>query len=690
MATVSQISHLFWALRRYLLRILKEGNPRHAFTRILQRLAFLGYLLRAKWSQWKKGTVGKVSSAKKTGFEHPANRPEHTKTESLLFSNTPNGEIVSLEDVAFSFDPSGTPPHSRTVTPWTHLHFEPQVEARSEFSQYEARSTSTIVEFTEVTSRQEISTVSTMHILSQSASIAYLAHPRIKPAMPESFRHRTGRQVGIDQTGGKIEPLTTKFERSSPRPGWIRQTHSDGAYYFCNQEKRVYTDADLSDYTIFKQALEDISTLEEFISTHDLALPKNSDLVMDLFYDETNLVIQTVYYFVHHPSKSVFFLDHFETEKLATWYKTKGIKSDTQLRDEIEAQYWLYLQLYPGAGVITTSMVRELRDKALHFIGEYMSSETATTSSIYTLEDLYKILALTDNLEKNIGSEPTTGAISLLSRLMETFAHSRLNTIQGVAPAGPMSEATPGPQFNKTRRTWFIKITSPLFFSAPNFYLHSLQEMRVGLLSHTTGRNSVVRRLNDDWRQFILFAILLLIANVAFLGIQSVDINHIPRRSAAQISSYLSAVFSIGSIVLGLLLLGHTRMARRGVNIADGRHRFRNSRIGFEIRAIFYSLPYVLLMWGMIAFVVAFSFLCFHHSSKITRILVGTFGAAMAVLVLLCVWTSWGEYLEYESVESSTDCREHSSKPAMLSRLSSLPASLTVRGHSSEQQKTAV
>lgn len=55
-------------------------------------------------------------------------------------------------------------------------------------------------------------------------------------------------------------------------------------------------------------------------------------------------------------------------------------------------------------------------------------------------------------------------------------------------------------------------------------------------------------------------ATVMLNANLAFLSIQSVDVNTLPYRSPAQISSYLSVTANIGSIVLGLLLIRHNRM----------------------------------------------------------------------------------------------------------------------------------
>jgi len=61
-------------------------------------------------------------------------------------------------------------------------------------------------------------------------------------------------------------------------------------------------------------------------------------------------------------------------------------------------------------------------------------------------------------------------------------------------------------------------------------------------------------------------ATVLLNANVAFLAIQSVDQiseNNNPDRSPAQIASYLSIIASIGSIILGLLLIRQNRTKSR-------------------------------------------------------------------------------------------------------------------------------
>ena len=110
---------------------------------------------------------------------------------------------------------------------------------------------------------------------------------------------------------------------------------------------------------------------------------------------------------------------------------------------------------------------------------------------------------------------------------------------------------------------------------------------------------------------------MILNANLAFLAIQSVDVNTNPYRSPAQISSYLSVTANIGSIVLGLFLMRQNRMEIQMVGIVSHfpslffliyqytqQQEFLASchhpLLGLKTFAILYSLPYALLMWGYV------------------------------------------------------------------------------------------
>ena len=128
-------------------------------------------------------------------------------------------------------------------------------------------------------------------------------------------------------------------------------------------------------------------------------------------------------------------------------------------------------------------------------------------------------------------------------------------------------------------RTLLIKTLSLVLFSAPDFHLKTLQNMWVDGIMHGSVWVECMKKMSEEWQEFVFFvssslhactmiksnprqATVMLNANVAFLAIQSVDVNDAnrnPYRSPAQISSYLSVIANIGSIILGLLLMRQNR-----------------------------------------------------------------------------------------------------------------------------------
>jgi len=131
---------------------------------------------------------------------------------------------------------------------------------------------------------------------------------------------------------------------------------------------------------------------------------------------------------------------------------------------------------------------------------------------------------------------------------------------------------------------------------------------------------------------------------MSFLSIQSVDNDgtRVINRSAAQISSYISIVSSLGTIILALLISRQNRSKEVILEEAASlmKKMWHDSR-GLEALAIFYALPYALLMWSALTFFGAFAFTCFRYSSPATRFPVGSVLLAVLVLIGWCVGTAW-------------------------------------------------
>jgi len=193
------------------------------------------------------------------------------------------------------------------------------------------------------------------------------------------------------------------------------------------------------------------------------------------------------------------------------------------------------------------------------------------------------------------------------------------------------------------RRTWFIKSISIFLFSAPDIHLENLQKMWVDKILHKAVWEEGLKKVTDEWQEFILYSTVVLNANVAFLSIQSVDTNNGPYRSPAQISSYCSIAASIGSIILGLILVRQSRTKHRGTasEVQEFLLKRTHPWLGLETLAIMFSLPYALLMWGMVSFLIAFGFMCIQDSGVATRSVIYTLCGIILILTIWCIWTSW-------------------------------------------------
>ncbi|KAF8190343.1 hypothetical protein K438DRAFT_922970 [Mycena galopus ATCC 62051] len=484
------------------------------------------------------------------------------------------------------------------------------------------------------------------------------ADPYIFPATPETFSRYTRRTIIPDEPSIiDLPPLTIDVLPNRPPPGWTTCQHPEGALYFFHEEKRVFTDANLFDPEALEFITKNMDTVFDFLRANNVELEAGTDLVLDEYtYDDESKGCQ--YYFVNHQGRCVFWMDNGGSDLFPIVQELTGIKSASLIRHELEAQYWLHCEYYPLSFKVTHEIVDELRDVVLHAFGDVVTSKTSTVS--WKVEDLKNMITLIDGFSTNVGKhahKKFSGSNCLVGRLMHTFARTRVYNFHGEPGARLNSDQSIHATMQK--RTMLVKILGPLFYYAPDFHLLALHTMYTDGLVRHRGWAEFVTRLNDEWQEFTLYATVMLNANVAFLSIQSVDQggNLVAARSPAQISSYLSMLMSIGSIIIGLLLVKHHR--NRDRNTASEAAEFIANRthptLGFETLAVLYSLPNGLLIWSMVSFLVAFSFMCFQKSNLLTRTLVGVVWTVVAVLILWCVFNSW-EQSDWAGLRSLGSC----------------------------------
>ena len=113
--------------------------------------------------------------------------------------------------------------------------------------------------------------------------------------------------------------------------------------------QKVYTDADLFDPEILRQATEDIATIQNCLNKNHIHLSVSIVLVLDVFYVEAeeeesgrpsnNKVIQTIYHLADHENRVIFFLDNIKASHLYGCYDIENITSETHLRKNCYVEY---------------------------------------------------------------------------------------------------------------------------------------------------------------------------------------------------------------------------------------------------------------------------------------------------------------------------------------------------------------
>ncbi|EMD36411.1 hypothetical protein CERSUDRAFT_95722 [Gelatoporia subvermispora B] len=266
-----------------------------------------------------------------------------------------------------------------------------------------------------------------------------------------------------------------------------------------------------------------------------------------------------------------------------------------------------------------------------------LTSDTST--SPFDKEELATILTLLDSIEAKIGKQDTSMAC-VISRFMATFAKSRFYNFYGHSNARLNSDQTLY-QSKQHKRGCFMQFVSWWLFKAPEGHAREFSKAWVDRIVHRVTWKQFMIKLSEEWQEYTLFATVLLNANVAFLSVPGVINGDSPAQSAAQIASYMSIIMSIGSILLGLLLVRQNRTAKKDqvIPAVEFLNKLTKSPLGIESLAYIYSLPYALLI--VVSFVVAVAILVFDGTTVATRVSTGIASAVVAVFVGWSIAIAW-------------------------------------------------
>ncbi|KAK0218283.1 hypothetical protein EDD85DRAFT_356854 [Armillaria nabsnona] len=471
----------------------------------------------------------------------------------------------------------------------------------------------------------------------------------------------------MTETPPPVAPLTTSFSLHGVPSDWSLHVHPQGARYYVHEKVlhaspntllpssvfllQVFTQADIVIPEVLYALTGFLDDIVSYIYAKGISLPPKVDLFLGLGWRDG--IAFCAYYFADHVHRSIFWLDDVDVRVLSI----SGIitTEPSHLARAIETRYWSVLTVYeslfyhiglmvarhhwylfPVCQEMTRDIIEEVNDFLINCLAE--TSETSYVRYGFTLPELQRHLSIMTSIINIPGAYQRPGLLCAVAWIMEHRSRNRYLEFYGepgayLGPSGPPDRAT-----YKRLRTPLILLLSPLLFFAPDIHCIALH----GLLPSGVTKadwDALLRKLGTEWQDFVINATVLLNANIAFLAIQSIDASSSDKgRSPAQIASYVSTILSVGSIILGLLLLQKYRHKSRVydrppwdfLGIQGGG---LGRRLGLETLAIMFSLPWALLMWAMIFFLAAFCLMCFTASSLLVRMIIGSALLAIGILI---------------------------------------------------------
>ncbi|KAH9071193.1 hypothetical protein EDB83DRAFT_321597 [Lactarius deliciosus] len=442
--------------------------------------------------------------------------------------------------------------------------------------------------------------------------------------------------------------------------GWVPATHPGGSLYFYNAERRIFTDVYMYDDDLSAE-IHAFAALLDKERTEPLPTD-NYDLVLDIIKvtdDET----VWAYYYVDHVSKTLFW-QHFYECKDSLLREVHGVQEPGHLKLRLESLYWVHWSLYPGPDwrKFPENASNELLGALLSSGIDSLTSKVST--SPYTVAEMESMRDFIKEAETLGPEDPHV--IASVARLLSFYAHWRFLHFHG-QKCSRQDRYKSIYKGSSRKRTILVRTLSPILFFFPDIHLVELEKVWTDEIVVEALWKEFMQKLVSEWTEFVLYSTVMLAANVAFLAIPGVIIappyptppvpnNTWIKPSPAQITSSISLVFSIGSIITGLLLIRRNRtMMTKGPKSAwYYLHGMRKRWFGLEPLAIIFSLTYALLMWSVWGFFVALLIFSFQNTSMRIWIPMGTAAVTITALIGWCIGNTW-QWDPEEQDEELTD-----------------------------------
>ncbi|KAF9240019.1 hypothetical protein BU15DRAFT_74247 [Melanogaster broomeanus] len=216
-----------------------------------------------------------------------------------------------------------------------------------------------------------------------------------------------------------------------------------------------------------------------------------------------------------------------------------------------------------------------------------------------------------------------------------------------------------------TSLSYFVWLLDTILFSAPSVHIEQLHGIWVDQTINLLRWQSFIGTLRDEWNGFTIYSTVLLAVDVSFLAIPEMN-QSTAIQTVTQLAVYFSTTSAMGSLIASLLLTNQSRgealkSADQAVlhslaaafDLTDFHvhklqasymQRMANTSFGLDALGIMYSLPFGLIMWGLVFFIIALSLIVFGQGNSAPRI------AAIPFCLIIAILGSWPAWYKGEKM----------------------------------------
>ncbi|KDQ20036.1 hypothetical protein BOTBODRAFT_384973 [Botryobasidium botryosum FD-172 SS1] len=386
------------------------------------------------------------------------------------------------------------------------------------------------------------------------------------------------------------EPHPGGSSRIRLPPEWHSYVHPEGAVYWHHPITNTITSAHLMKKGVYEQINRWYRGVCALAAQNEVNLPQRYDLVLELDAENPDIC---QYYYADHDTCTVFWLQPLSSsDDLELPY----LSTSTHLKLKLEEEYWFHLEYFPMHFPLSESQEEDLVIALATNCADSLTSPTST--SPYSVSECEKFLNLANQY---ISGRKCGSRTWFFARMIRLFTrarflnfygeeHARLDRTQQIEARDPIQIPE-----------WLLSGSQIALFNTPNNYLLELQALWTDKVAYADHWHQFLEKAIRDWSEARDMAKAVWIVDMLFLLL--------PSTSRIQRGICLCAMMSaVGSIVTGIYYIRYYRshlQFKDGSLSASFLENAEHPTLGFFPLAVLFSVPFVLLMWSILGFLLA-------------------------------------------------------------------------------------